>query len=126
MTRKVALAGHCGPDSAYLRISIHKADRDAQVIICQDGAGLDAAIEQGVDLVLFNRELGMDYAAGTGVEMIQKLREKHPQLKMMLISNYKEALDAAVQAGALPGFGKRDLGSPRAIELLQAALAENA
>lgn len=126
MSRKVALVGHCGPDGAYLRISIHKADRDVQIIVCHDGADLVAAIEQGVDLVLFNRELGLDYAAGTGVEMIQKLHETHPLLKMMLVSNYPEAQAAAVQAGGLPGFGKRELGSQRVIDLLQSALAVNA
>lgn len=123
MSRKIALVGHCGPDSAYLRISIHKADRDAQIISCQDGADLDQAIAQGADLVLLNRDLGIDYDEPTGVGLIQKLREKHPLLKMILVSNYPEAQQAAVQAGALPGFGKKELGTPRVIELLQSALS---
>jgi hypothetical protein len=43
-------------------------------------------------------------------------------MKMMLVSNYPDAQAAAEKAGALPGFGKRDIGSPRVKELLRDAL----
>ena len=46
-------------------------------------------------------------------------------VKMMLVSNYPDAQAAAVEAGALPGFGKRDIGSPRVKELLRQALTED-
>ncbi len=41
---------------------------------------------------------------------------------MMLVSNYPDAQAAAVANGALPGFGKREIGSPRVIELIKGAL----
>jgi hypothetical protein len=41
---------------------------------------------------------------------------------MMLVSNYADAQQAAVAAGALPGFGKRELGTPRVSQLIRDAL----
>jgi hypothetical protein len=58
-----------------------------------------------------------------GVAVIRKLRRDYPNLKMMLVSNYPEAQAAAVAEGALPGFGKRELGSSKAKEMLRQALA---
>jgi hypothetical protein len=43
---------------------------------------------------------------------------------MMLVSNYADAQADAVKAGALPGFGKRELGSPKVVQLLKEALGE--
>ena len=42
---------------------------------------------------------------------------------MMLVSNYHDAQQAAVAVGAVPGFGKRELGTPKAAQLLREALA---
>jgi hypothetical protein len=40
----------------------------------------------------------------------------------MLVSNYAEAQAAAVAAGAVPGFGKREIGQPRVAQLIREAL----
>jgi len=42
----------------------------------------------------------------------------------MLVSNYPEAQAAAVAEGALPGFGKREIGTPRVNDLLRNALRQ--
>ena len=49
-----------------------------------------------------------------------------PSLKMMLVSNYPEAQQEAIVAGALPGFGKREIGSRRVVDLLRTALKTEA
>jgi hypothetical protein len=41
---------------------------------------------------------------------------------MMLVTNYPEVQAAATAAGAMPGFGKREIGSLRVKELLRGAL----
>jgi hypothetical protein len=41
----------------------------------------------------------------------------------MLVSNYAEAQAAALAAGAAPGFGKREIGTPKVKELLRSALS---
>ena len=88
----------------------------------EEPAELDQMLKQGVDLILFNRELGYGFEPDTGVEFIRQLKQKYPAAPMMLISNYPEAQAAAALAGAVPGFGKRDIGSPRAAELLRSAV----
>ncbi len=117
--KKVLLIGHCGPDASYLRIAVRSAFGDATISSAGDRAALDRAIQAGVDLILFNRELDYGFEPATGVDMIRLLKQQHPDLKMMLITNYPEVQAAAIAAGAKPGFGKRDIGSPHARELLR-------
>ena len=87
---------------------------------------LQDALAQNPDLVLFNRELGYGFADKVGVDAIKRLRSQNSNQKMMLVSNYAEAQAEAVANGALPGFGKREIGSPRVTELLRTALGEEA
>lgn len=124
MPKKVALIGHCGPDSSYLRLAVQKAGRDVKVVAADDDAELQKVLEAGVDLLLFNRVLDYGFEEEEGVELIRRLRAENPNVKMMLVSNYPESQAQAVEAGALPGFGKREIGSPRVTELLREALAQ--
>jgi DNA-binding NarL/FixJ family response regulator len=124
MSKKIALVGHCGPDSSYLRMTVAKAGRDIKVTSADDDAELKQLLDDGVDLLLLNRELDYGFDEREGVALIRKLRTAYPNVKTMLVSNYPDAQQAAVQAGALPGFGKRELSSPRVLELIRAALEE--
>jgi two-component system, chemotaxis family, chemotaxis protein CheY len=121
--KKVLLVGHCRPDASYLRIAVKKAFGQADIILADEPAELDSALATGgVDLILFNRELGYGFAPDTGVEAIRVLKQKYPAIAMMLITNYPEMQAAAVAAGAVPGFGKREISSPRSVELLRTAI----
>src|SRR5260370_40187635 len=123
MSKKIALVGHCGPDSSYLRMTVMKAaGTGAQILMADDDSELTGVLEQGVDLGLFNSELGYGFEDKLGVDAIKRLRATHPNLKTMLVSNYADAQAAAVANGALPGFGKREIGSPRVIEVIRGAL----
>jgi two-component system, chemotaxis family, chemotaxis protein CheY len=122
--KRVALIGHCGPDSSYLRLTVSRAMKDVQVVMADDAAELDKLILSGVDLLLFNRVLDYGFDDSEGVAVIRKLRKTHPHLRMMLVSNYPEAQAEAVAAGALPGFGKREMSSPRVSELIREALQD--
>ena len=122
MAKKVALVGHCGPDSSFLRIAVSRAERDIQVVSVDDDSDLKRLLNEGVDLLLLNRQLDFGFDEDEGVALIRKLRAAYPHVKTMLVSNYPEAQAAAVAEGALPGFGKRDIGSPRVAELLREAL----
>ncbi|MDB5320007.1 MAG: response regulator receiver protein [Phycisphaerales bacterium] len=127
MSKKIALVGHCGPDSSYLRMTVMKAaGSGVQILMADDDSDLNKALAQGVDLILFNRELGYGFQDKMGVDAIKRLRTTHPNLKTMLVSNYAEAQAAAVANGALPGFGKREIGSPRVIEVIKGALESGA
>lgn len=125
MPKKVALVGHCGPDSSYLRMTINKAfPGDVTILAADDDAELSHVIGDGADLILFNRELGYGFTDNEGVRVIERLRKTNPKLKTMLVTNYPDVQAAAIAAGALPGFGKRELGTPRVLEVLRAAFQE--
>ncbi|HYO11261.1 MAG TPA: hypothetical protein VER17_20015 [Tepidisphaeraceae bacterium] len=124
MSKIVALVGHCGPDSSFLRMAVSSADRSIKVVAADDANELDRLIRGGVDLLLLNRELGWGFDSSMGVDLVRQLRAKHPHLKTMLVSNYAEAQAAAVAAGALPGFGKREIGSQRVPQLIREALSD--
>jgi two-component system chemotaxis response regulator CheY len=58
-----------------------------------------------------NRKLDQDYS--DGLEIIQAIKAD-PQLAetpVMLITNFPQYQEQAVAAGALPGFGKKELYS---------------
>jgi len=122
MPKKIALIGHCGPDSSYLRAAIKQAEKDSRILSADDEAELGHVLEETPDLLLLNRELGGGFADPLGVSLVKRLRASHPGLKLMLVSNYVDSQTAAVQAGALPGFGKREIGTPRVIKLLKDAI----
>src|SRR4051812_42850173 len=127
MSKKVLLVGHCGADSSYMRMVVKSADPKAQVVMADDKAELRSVLDAGeLDLILFNRALGYGFDEEEGVDVIRYLKMNYPTLKTMLVSNYPEAQAAAVEAGALPGFGKREIGSKRVVELLRGALEEAA
>ena len=57
MGKKVALVGHCGPDSSFLRIVVSRAAKDIHILTADDGRELMQMLSEGVDLLLFNRQL---------------------------------------------------------------------
>ena len=122
MSKKVALVGHCGPDSSFLRIAVSRAAGQAMVVSADDSQSLKRLLDDGVDLLLLNRQLDYGFDEGEGVEIVRKLRPHYPNVKMMLVSNYPDAQAAAVAEGALPGFGKRELNTPKVAEMIRAAL----
>jgi two-component system chemotaxis response regulator CheY len=122
--KKVVLVGHCGADSSYLRIAVASAGPAVSVVSVDDEEGLTTALEIGAELVLINRVIDWGFAEQEGVALISRLRRTHPNLKTMLVSNYPDAQAAAVAEGALPGFGKREIGGAKVKELLRIALSE--
>ena len=122
MSKKVALVGHCGPDSSYLRLAVSRVQREVQVLSIDDDQDLKRLLDDGVDLLLLNRQLDFGFDEQEGVALIKRIRANYPHVKTMLVSNYPDAQAAAVAEGALPGFGKREVNTPRVAELLREAL----
>ena len=122
MPKKVALVGHCGPDSSFLRIAVSRAQREVQVLAIDDDRDLKRLLDEGVDLLLLNRQLDFGFDEQEGVALIRRIRAAYPHVKTMLVSNYPDAQAEAVAEGALPGFGKREVNSPRVAEMLREAL----
>ena len=121
---RVLNVGQCGFDHGS--ISSYLADRFGARVERADG--LDDAYEalrQGkFDLVLVNRVLDLD--GSSGLELIQRLKDDPEEsLKatpVMLVSNYPDAQQMAVELGAEPGFGKSEMQSSATFDRLKALL----
>ena len=122
MSQRIVLVGHCGVDGPRMEAEIHGLFRDCQILSASDDEDLENILGEGADLLLVNRELPYSFEDQEGVEAIRHVREKHPNIKAMLISDFEDAQAAACAAGACPGFGKADLGSPKVAQVIKNAL----
>jgi len=121
--KRIALVGHCGFDSGSLSRFASDALPDAEVVRINDQKALDRVA--GVDtLLLINRVLdGRFDVGGSGIELIKTIAAKPDASPTMLISNYADAQEQAVAAGALPGFGKSDVGDQATKQRITDAVA---
>ena len=95
---------------------------DSVISSVNDESALAIALEQKPDLLMVNRQLDGDFTTFSGTELITRSRRTHPEVPLMLISNYADAQAQAVAAGAVPGFGKSDLSTSRARQALASIL----
>lgn len=123
MSKRVLSIGQCMPDQSAISRFL-KAAFDVVVDTAATGPeALDLLRKSTYDLVLVNRKLDVDYS--DGIEIIQAM-QADPELSpipAMLISNYSEYQDNAVEHGAKRGFGKDDLGRSDTVARLQPFLA---
>ncbi len=116
---KVVLVGHCGFDQASLARVVASALPGLAVESAHNTAGLDQHAGPGA-LLLVNRVLDGRFGTSSGIDLIAELARLDPTPRMMLISNFPDAQAQAVQVGALPGFGKNDMGTPDTAAKLRA------
>jgi DNA-binding NtrC family response regulator len=124
MSKRIALVGHCGPDSYMLRSAVKYAVPGSDVAMITDQDALADLLAKGVDLLLVNRVLDGLFDAGAGIELIGSLAKSHPGVPTILISNYADSQRDAEAAGAKPGFGKAEIGTPKMKQSLAGALGE--
>lgn len=121
MSTRVVLVGHCGVDGPRLKEAIESGASPCEVLRINTPEELESVCREGADLLLVNREpVGFDEQ---GMDLLRDLCKRYPGQKVMLVSDYEDAQQEAVKAGALPGFGKADLGSPRLVETVKGALS---
>jgi len=112
----ITLVGHCRPDVFALTAAIRGFIPTANVVSINDAGSLS----NPTDLFLVNRILDGQFPNESGIELIRNLPEGSPSA--ILITNIEEHAQAALQAGAKPGFGKADSRSPKAEQALKHAL----
>ena len=115
----ILLVGHCSPDAWAMRSALGSLIPGADVETANDQKTLERLLPQA-RLLLVNRVLDGRFDAEDGLEMIAQLKGR---AALMLVSNLPDAQAAAIAAGALPGFGKRDLYADETRKRLAAALA---
>jgi hypothetical protein len=120
MANRILLVGHCGVDGPRLKDELSRALPGTDVERINSDEDLRRAVGKGVELLLVNREpVGFD---GQGLDIIRQMKHLNPDCKVMLVSDRDDAQEQAEQAGALPGFGKKALGSPSLAEHVKQAL----
>jgi DNA-binding NtrC family response regulator len=120
MSKRILLVGHCGIDGPRLEDELSRALPGTEVERVNSDEDLRRAVGEGAELLLVNREpVGFD---AEGLEIIRQVKKLSPDCKVMLVSDHDDAQQQAAKAGALPGFGKRELGSPRLAAHVKRAL----
>jgi two-component system chemotaxis response regulator CheY len=122
MTKQVLDVGQCVPDHAAIRRLL---ESNFQVHVVQTDSlaeTLDELRRRPFDLVLINRKLDLDYTDGIEILRAMKSDPELAPIPVMLVTNFAEHQQLAIEAGAVPGFGKNDLRSPATLAKLKAIL----
>ena len=121
---RVLDVGQCRPDHSGIRgMLTGQFDVDVDQVMFVDEA-IDQLAKQNYALVLVNRLIFDDGSDGSELIRQMKANDGMKGVPIMLISNYQDAQDRAVAEGAVPGFGKSELGDPESVTKLAAYLPE--
>ncbi len=121
--KTVLSVGQCGFDHGSITRFL-RAHFDVDVTPAATAAdGLAHLQQRTCDLVLVNRIFDAD--GDEGLEFIKNLKDdlKFAHLPVMLVTNYREYAEKATAIGALPGFGKSEVGSPELVKRLASLLS---
>ena len=125
MKRKVLDVGQCNADHSRITstlernfdVEIHRAHSHNEAI--------KLAADTKFDLILINRLLDADGTPGMDILKALKTEASTAEVPVMVVSNYKEAQETAVEKGAVEGFGKAALDTAETNELLSKYLGAN-
>jgi two-component system chemotaxis response regulator CheY len=123
--KQVLSVGQCGFDHGSISSFLQQ---HFNVAVTPTATTADATrrMRQGAyDLVLVNRQFDAD--GSEGVDFIDHVKSD-PELKdipVMLITNFREYDEQAIKKGAVPGFGKAELGSTDLVSRLGEFLGSN-
>ncbi len=123
MTRKVLNVGQCAFDTGQITNLLTKHFSVEITPAADHSSAVQLAKQSDFDLILINRVL--DSTGTEGMEVLQALKDDPTtqQTPVMIVSNFAEAQDAAVQAGAVPGFGKSSINDEATVDNLRQYLA---
>ncbi|HEY1599759.1 MAG TPA: response regulator [Pirellulales bacterium] len=122
MAKRVLDVGQCGPDHAAIR-RLLSSRFGAEVVQAHGPTDALAHLRrEPFSLVLINRKLDADYSDGLEILNAIKADPALSSVPVMLVSNYADAQATAVEAGAITGFGKAELGRPETEEKLRGVL----
>ncbi|MBA2113375.1 response regulator [Bremerella alba] len=119
MPKQVLDVGNCGYDHSSLKNLIER-NFDAKVLQSHGPTDtLKMLREQSFALVVINRKLDRDHSDGMDILKDMKADEQLQDIPVLLLSNFEDAQANAQEVGAVPGFGKRDLGKETTLKKLQ-------
>ena len=124
MAKRVLDIGQCNPDHASISRMLNE-HFDVEIVRAHLKTDALATLQDGeFDLILVNRKLDRDYSDGLNIVRTIKSDPDLSGVPVMLVSNYPEAHQEAVSAGAVYGFGKAELGSDEVIKRLAVILGD--
>ena len=117
------LVGHCAADCGSLESTIEQSLPGVTVLEADSRDSLIDHIARwsSCAVLLVNRVLDGQFKNDCGVKLIEELITNDDTPAMMLISNYPDAQMAAMNLGALQGFGKSQLHESQTAHLLRQA-----
>ncbi len=114
--------GQCNPDHRAIQTFLESNFECEVIRIDSTQEALLELQNSKYDLVLVNRKLDIDYSDGTILIQEMKKNSKLNKIPVMLISNYPEYQEQAIQLGALYGFGKSELNKEETKQKVKNAL----
>lgn len=118
---RVLDVGNCDPDHANIRQLLERCGADVDRVMFVEDA-IQRLRASNYELVMVNRLIFADGSDGLPLIERMKADESLRPVPVMMISNYAEAQDRAVAAGAVRGFGKAALHDPQTIERVRSLL----
>ncbi len=119
---RVLDVGQCDYDHGHIRQLLATSfEADVQRSHSIDDA-INSLHESNFDLVLVNRIF--DRGGAEGLDLVKQMKSDDAisNVPVMIISNYADAQEKAVAAGAVRGFGKSALTDRQTLELLSEVL----
>jgi DNA-binding NtrC family response regulator len=117
--KKVILAGNCNFDGPQIKSVIEREYgvevRDVKTM----AEAMKIIDDENIDLVLVNR--GGDQDSRNGLELVDYIMNKNKG-PIILITNFQEKMDEAMEHGALEGFGKQDILNEAGLESVKKVL----
>ncbi|HQR08647.1 MAG TPA: response regulator [Gemmatales bacterium] len=119
MAKRVLSIGNCDYDHSTLSTALRK-NFDVEMHAAATAQEARQAVTTGeFDLIMLNRLF--DMTGESGIDLIKKLKAT-VKAPMMLISNYPEYQEEAQAAGAVPGFGKKQVGKAELVKVVEGYL----
>ena len=121
--KNVLIVGHCDLDHPQITSVIKKNFSVNVTRLKQFKEAIEYLEKHDYDLLIINRIGAFDQESG--LELITEIKQDGRfNVPMMMITNYKDQMDIAVKAGAVPGYGKDKLYDKETLELLNKYLGE--
>ncbi len=121
--KNVLIVGHCDLDNPQITSLLEKNFSVKVMRVKLLEKVMEYLQKQDYDLVIINRIGAFDQESG--LELIEKIKEDGRfKLPLMMVTNFKDQMDIAVEKGAVPGYGKEKLHDKETIELLSKYLCE--
>ncbi len=121
--KNVLVVGHCDLDNPQITSLIEKNFSAKVTRLKQSIKVIEYLEKQSYDLVIINRIGAFDQESG--LELIKRIKEDGRfKAPLMMVTNYKDQMDKAVDEGAVPGYGKDKLHDEETRDLLGKYLCE--